>query len=43
MKDDYLIALREWTDGLHCPTRARDPSGVPLGLVSLERDLAFQR
>ena len=43
MKDDYLIASGEWTDGLHCPTRAGDPSGVPLGLVSLEKDLAFQR
>ena len=43
MKDDYLIALGEWTDDLHCPTRAGDPSGVPLGLVSLESDLAFQR
>ena len=42
MKDDYLIALGEWTDDLHCPARAGDPSGVPLGLVSLERDLAFQ-
>ena len=43
MKDDYLIASGEWTDGLHCPTRAGDLSGVPLGLVSLEKDLAFQR
>ena len=42
MKDDYLIALGEWIDGLHCPTRAGDPDGVPLGLVSLERGLAFQ-
>ena len=41
MKDDYLIALGEWTDGLHCPTRAGDPGGVPLGVVSSERDLAF--
>ena len=43
MKDDYLIALGEWTDGLHCPTRVGDLNGVPLGLVSLEKDLAFQR
>ena len=42
IKDDYLIASGEWTDGLHCPTWAADPSGVPLGLVSSERDLAFQ-
>ena len=41
MKDDYLIALGEWTDGLHCPTQAGDPGGVPLGLVSSENDLAF--
>ena len=41
MKDDYLIALGEWTDGLHCPTRAGDPGVVPLGLVSSEKDLAL--
>ena len=41
MKDDNLIVSREWSDGLHCPTRAGDPGGVPLGPVSLERDLAF--
>ena len=29
MKDDYLIASREWHDGLHCPTRVGEPSGVP--------------
>ena len=33
MKDDYLIASGEWSDGLHCPTRAGDPSAVPLGLI----------
>ena len=43
MKDDYLIASREWTDSLHCPTRAGDPGGVPLGLVSFEKNLAFRR
>ena len=41
MKDDYLIVSREWSDGLHCPTRAGDPGGVPLGLVPLEGDLIF--
>ena len=41
MKDDYLIVLGEWSDSLHCLTRAGDPSGVPLGLVPLEGDLAF--
>ena len=41
MKDDYLIVLREWSDGLHCPTRAGDPGGVPLEPVPLERDLVF--
>ena len=41
MKDDYLIVLREWSDGLHCPTRAGDPRGVPLEPVPLERDLVF--
>ena len=41
MKDDYLIFLREWSDGIHCPTRAGDPGGVPLGPVPLERDLVF--
>ena len=29
MKDDYLIASREWHDGLHCPTWEGDPSEVP--------------
>ena len=29
MKDDYLIASKEWHDGLHCPTQEGDPSGVP--------------
>ena len=42
MKDDYLIASGKWTDGLHCPTRVGDPGGVPLGLISLEWDLAFR-
>ena len=42
MKDDYLIVLGEWTDGLHCPTWAGDIGGVLLGLVYLERDLAFR-
>ena len=41
MKDDYLIASGEWSDSLHCPTWVGDPGGVPLGLVFLERDLAF--
>ena len=43
MKDDYLIASGEWSDGLHCPTRARDPSGVPLGLVPSEGDLVDRK
>ena len=42
MKDDYLIASREWSDDLHCPTRAGDLGGVPLGLVSLEMELEFR-
>ena len=42
MKDDYLIASGEWSDDLHCPTRAGDLGGVPLGLVSLEMDLEFR-
>ena len=41
MKDDYLIVLGEWNDGLHCQTRARDPGGVSLGLASLERDFSI--
>ena len=41
MKDDYLIASGEWSDGLHCPTRAGDPSVAPLGSVPLEGDLTF--
>ena len=41
MKDDYLIVSGEWSDGLHCPTWAGNPSGVPLGSVPLEGALAF--
>ena len=41
MKDDYLIVSGEWSDGLHCPTWVGNPSGVPLGSVPLEGDLAF--
>ena len=28
MKDDYLIASREWHDNLHCLTREEEPGGV---------------
>ena len=41
MKDDYLIVLGEWSDDLHCPTRAGDLGGVLLGPVPLEGNLAF--
>ena len=41
MKDDYLIISAEWSDDLHCPTRAGDLGGVPLGSVPLEGDLVF--
>ena len=41
MKDDFLIALGEWSDSLHCPTRAGDPVVVPLGPIPLEGDLGF--
>jgi len=34
MKDDFLIVSGEWSDGLHCPTRAGDPSAVPLGPIT---------
>ena len=29
MKDDFLIVLGEWNDGLHYPTQERAPGGVP--------------
>ena len=29
MKDDYLIALRAWHDGLHCLVREEVPGGIP--------------
>ena len=29
MKDDYLIVSGEWSDGLHYPTQAGDPSWIP--------------
>ena len=41
MKDDYLIISGEWSDVLHCLTRAGDPGRVPLGPVPLEGDLVF--
>ena len=28
MKDDYLIVLRPWHDGLHCLVQEKEPSGV---------------
>ena len=41
MKDDYLIASREWSDGLHCPTQAGDPGAIPLGSIPWEGDLTL--
>ena len=29
MKDDYLIALEAWHDGLHCPAQEGNPGGIP--------------
>ena len=29
LKDDYLVASREWHDGLRCPVQAGKPGGVP--------------
>ena len=29
MKDDYLIASKEWHNGLHCLTREGKPGGIP--------------
>lgn len=34
MKDDFLIVSRAWHDGLHCPVREGEPSGVPQVQVS---------
>ena len=28
-KDDYLIALGPWHDGLHCPVQERETGGIP--------------
>ena len=28
MKDDYMIALKAWHDGLHCLIREGEPSGI---------------
>ena len=33
MKDDFLIASEEWSDGLHYPTQAGTLSAVPLGPI----------
>ena len=33
MKDDFLIASREWSDGLHCLTQAGTPGAAPLGPI----------
>ena len=35
MKDDFLIASGEWSDGIHCPTRAGIPSAALLGPILL--------
>jgi len=29
MKDEFLIALGKWHDGLHCPVWEEEPGGVP--------------
>ena len=29
MKDDYLIVLRAWHDGLHCPVQEGELGGIP--------------
>ena len=29
MNDDYLIVSGPWHDGLHCPIKEKEPSGVP--------------
>ena len=36
MKDEFLIASGEWSDGPHCPTRAGDPGAMPLGSIPWE-------
>ena len=41
MKDDYPITSEEWSDGLHCPTRAGDPGAAPLGSIPWEGDLTL--
>lgn len=41
MKDNYLIISGEWNNVLHCPIWAGDPSGVSLGSIPLEGNLAF--
>ena len=33
MKDDFLIALGEWSDSFHCPTWAGISSAAPLGPI----------
>ena len=33
MKNDFLIVSGEWSDDLHCPTRARELGAVPLGSI----------
>ena len=35
MKKDFLIASGEWSDGIHCPTRAGIPGVAPLGPILL--------
>ena len=29
IKDDYIIASREWHNDLHCPTREEEPGRIP--------------
>lgn len=35
MKKDFLIASGEWSDDIHCPTRARIPGAASLGPILL--------
>ena len=40
MKDNFLIASGEWSDGFHCPTRAGIPGAAPLGPILLGKGLS---
>ena len=42
VKNDFLIASREWFDGIHCPTRIGNPGAESLGPVLFGKGFSIE-